>query len=149
MQKEIHVGRLSPRRHWTNVLTRYTVGVGGAAVIGAITLIFAYLLWVVAPILLPAEITAPTEYRVAERPAALVDVSENGEAMVRISETGIVEFFSVADGSGIAAYDLGSTIVKAKRLSPLVDTYALLDNNNNLLFVKTDYIVDFLSLIHI
>ena len=56
MQKEIHVGRLSPRRHWTNVLTRYTVGVGGAAVIGAITLIFAYLLWVVAPILLPAEI---------------------------------------------------------------------------------------------
>ena len=63
--------------------------------------------------------------------------------MVRISETGIVEFFSVADGSGIAAYDLGSTIVKAKRLSPLVDTYALLDNNNNLLFVKTDYIVDF------
>ena len=143
MQKEIHVGRLSPRRHWTNVLTRYTVGVGGAAVIGAITLIFAYLLWVVAPILLPAEITAPTEYRVVERPAALVDVSENGEAMVRISETGIVEFFSVADGSGIAAYDLGSTIVKAKRLSPLVDTYALLDNNNNLLFVKTDYIVDF------
>ena len=143
MQKEIHVGRLSPRRHWTNVLTRYTVGVGGAAVIGAITLIFAYLLWVVAPILLPAEITAPTEYRVVERPAALVDVSENGEAMVRISETGIVEFFSVADGSGIAAYDLGSTIVRAKRLSPLVDTYALLDNNNNLLFVKTDYIVDF------
>ena len=143
MQKEIHVGRLSPRRHWTNVLTRYTVGVGGAAVIGAITLIFAYLLWVVAPILLPAEITAPTEYRVVERPAALVDVSENGEAMVRISETGIVEFFSVADGSGIAAYDLGSTIVKAKRLSPLVDTYALLDNDNNLLFVKTDYIVDF------
>ncbi|MEC7420431.1 MAG: ABC transporter permease subunit [Pseudomonadota bacterium] len=143
MRKEIHVGRLSPRRHWTNVLTRYTVGVGGAAVIGAITLIFAYLLWVVAPILLPAEITAPTEYRVVERPAALVDVSENGEAMVRISETGIVEFFSVADGSGIAAYDLGSTIVKAKRLSPLVDTYALLDNNNNLLFVKTDYIVDF------
>ena len=49
----------------------------------------------------------------------------------------------MADGSGIAAYDLGSTIVKAKRLSPLVDTYALLDNDNNLLFVKTDYIVDF------
>ena len=31
MQKELHVGRLSSRRHWTNVLTRYTVG--GAAVI--------------------------------------------------------------------------------------------------------------------
>lgn len=143
MQNQIHVGRLSPRRHWTNVLTRYTVGVGGAAVIGAITLIFAYLLWVVAPILLPAEIETPTDYRIVERPTALVDVSENGEAMVRISETGIVEFFSVADGSGIAAFDLGRTIVKAKRLSPLVDTYALLDDNNNLLFVKTDYIIDF------
>lgn len=145
MQKELHVGRLSSRRHWTNVLTRYTVGVGGAAVIGAITLIFAYLLWVVAPILLPADIETPTEYQLNDREAALMDVSENGEVMFRIGNDGVVEFFSIDDGRGLAAYDLKLNITHAQRVSPLVDTYALLDTNNNLLFIKADYIVDFVD----
>ena len=145
MQKELHVGRLSSRRHWTNVLTRYTVGVGGAAVIGAITLIFAYLLWVVAPILLPADIEAPTEYQLNDRAAALMDVSENGEVMFRVGNDGVVEFFSIEDGRGLAAYDLKLDITRAQRVSPLVDTYALLDTDNNLLFIKADYIVNFVD----
>ena len=90
--------RLSPRRHWTNLLTRYTVGVGGGAVIGAITLIFAYLLWVVAPILLPAEIEDPAEYDLSDRPTTLIDVSENGEVIFRASADGFIEFFSIEDG---------------------------------------------------
>jgi phosphate transport system permease protein len=145
MQKELHAGRLSSRRHWTNVLTRYTVGVGGAAVIGAITLIFAYLLWVVAPILLPANIETPTEYQLNDRETALMDVSENGEVMFRIGNDGVVEFFSIDDGRGLAAYDLKLNITQAQRVSPLVDTYALLDTNNNLLFIKADYIVNFVD----
>jgi phosphate transport system permease protein len=145
MQKELHAGRLSSRRHWTNVLTRYTVGVGGAAVIGAITLIFAYLLWVVAPILLPANIETPTEYQLNDRETALMDVSENGEVMFRVGNDGVVEFFSIDDGRGLAAYDLKLNITQAQRVSPLVDTYALLDTNNNLLFIKADYIVNFVD----
>ena len=44
------LGRPWRRRHWTNRITETVVGIGGGAVIAAITLIFAYLLWVVAPI---------------------------------------------------------------------------------------------------
>ena len=103
--------RLSPRRHWTNLFTRYTVGVGGGAVIGAITLIFAYLLWVVAPILLPAEIEDPAEYDLSDRPTTLIDVSENGEVIFRASADGFIEFFSI-DTPGV-------TIVPAPIRLPL------------------------------
>lgn len=138
-------GRLSPRRHWTNLFTRYTVGVGGGAVIGAITLIFAYLLWVVAPILLPAEIEDPAEYNLGDRPTTLIDVSENGEVIFRASADGFIEFFSIEDGRVLRAYNLNKSIKSARRVSPLVDTYALLDNNNNLLFVRAEYIVNFVN----
>lgn len=137
--------RLSPRRHWTNLLTRYTVGVGGGAVIGAITLIFAYLLWVVAPILLPAEIEDPAEYDLSDRPTTLIDVSENGEVIFRASADGFIEFFSIEDGRVLRAYNLNKSIKSARRVSPLVDTYALLDNKNNLLFVRAEYIVNFVN----
>ena len=137
--------RLSPRRHWTNLFTRYTVGVGGGAVIGAITLIFAYLLWVVAPILLPAEIEDPAEYNLGDRPTTLIDVSENGEVIFRASADGFIEFFSIEDGRVLRAYNLNKSIKSARRVSPLVDTYALLDNNNNLLFVRAEYIVNFVN----
>ena len=56
MDDLVQTGRLSRKRYWSNKATQWVVGLGGAAVIGAITTIFAYLLWVVAPILLPASI---------------------------------------------------------------------------------------------
>ena len=100
---------------------------------------FRLLLWVVAPILLPAEIETPTDYRIVERSTALVDVGENGEAMVRISETGIVEF-SLWQMVRIAAFDLGRTIVKqnataGRHLCPI--------RRQQQSAVKTDYIIDF------
>jgi phosphate transport system permease protein len=73
------LGRLSRRRYWTNRVTETVVGVGGGAVIAAITLIFAYLLWVVAPIFASAKIEAGNQIQTVDRPTALVDVSENGE----------------------------------------------------------------------
>ena len=106
------------------MLTRYTVGVG-AAVIGAITLIFAYLLMGCCADTPAGRHEAPTEYQLNDREAALMDVSENGEVMFRIGNDGVVEFFSIEDGRGLAAYDLKLDITRAQRVSPLVDTYAL------------------------
>ena len=85
-------GRLSRRRYWINRVTESVVGVGGGAVIAAITLIFAYLLWVVAPIFASADIEAGKQIQTVERPTALVDISENGEVVSRFSSNGIVEF---------------------------------------------------------
>ena len=70
------LGRLSRRRHWTNRITETVVGIGGGAVIAAITLIFAYLLWVVAPIFKSADIEQGNSLESPKDPA-LVDISEN------------------------------------------------------------------------
>ena len=83
------LGRLSRRRHWTNRITETVVGIGGGAVIAAITLIFAYLLWVVAPIFKSADIEQGNSLRAAERPTALVDISENGEVVSRLARTAL------------------------------------------------------------
>ena len=143
MDDLVQTGRLSRKRFWSNKATQWVVGLGGAAVIVAITTIFAYLLWVVAPILLPASIDSDLEFAVVERQPLLVDVSENGEAILRISSKGILEFFSAESGQAIAAYSLGINVKSAQRVYPTVDTYALLDEQNRLLFVSTQYIVDF------
>jgi len=79
------LGKLSASRYWLNQSTRWVVAAGGAGVIGAITLIFAYLLWVVAPIFVPGDIESGEQFLVVERSPVLVDVSENGETLMRLS----------------------------------------------------------------
>jgi phosphate transport system permease protein len=143
MHDLMQTGRLSWRRHWSNRITRWIVGLGGAAVIGAITTIFAYLLWVVAPILLPASIDSHVDFEVVDRTPLLVDVSENGEAILRISAQGVLEFYDAESGRPLAAYSLGIELKSAQRVYPTVDSYALLDDANQLIFISTKYIVDF------
>ena len=64
MQEVDSVGHLSRRRYWTNRVTESVVGVGGGAVIAAITLIFGYLLWVVAPMFSSADIQAGKQIQI-------------------------------------------------------------------------------------
>ena len=137
------LGRLSRRRHWTNRITETVVGIGGGAVIAAITLIFAYLLWVVAPIFKSADIEQGNSLRAAERPTALVDISENGEVVSRFSKNGIVEFYDQASGRAVAAFDLGLQVRLIQRVYPLVDLYALVDAERQLHFVRSQHIVNF------
>ncbi len=137
------IGRLPPKRLWSNRATRWVVASGGAAVIGAIGLIFAYLLWVVAPIFIPASIDDAVVTPVVERPPLLVDVSENGEILLRISRTGIVEFYDAGTGQPVKALNLGLTFSRAQRVYPTVDLYALVDAEQRLHFVRTEYTVRF------
>lgn len=135
--------RLSRRRYWINRITEIVVGIGGGAVIAAITLIFAYLLWVVAPIFKSADIEPGNQLRAAERPTALVDISENGEVVSRFSNDGIVEFYDQASGRAVAGFDLGLQVRSIERVYPLVDLYALIDEERLLHFVRSQHIVNF------
>ena len=137
------IGRISARRSLADRTTKWVIGLGGAAVIGAITLIFAYLLWVVGPMLWPGSIDSAIEHRVVDRSAALVDISENGEVALRLSQEGIVEFYEVATGRPTAGFDLGRTIAHAQRVYPTVDMYALVDPAGQMSFVKATYTVSF------
>lgn len=143
MHDEDSLGRLSRRRYWTNRITESVVGVGGGAVIAAITLIFAYLLWVVAPIFASAEIEASGQFQTADRNTAFVDISENGEVVSRFSEQGVVEFYDESSGRPVAAFDLGLQIKKIQRAYPLVDLYAVLEPGGLLQFVRSQHIVSF------
>ncbi len=143
MGDSIDVGGLSRRRRWSDRTTQWIVSLGGAAVIGAIALIFAYLLWVVAPIFVPGSISPELEFATAERYTKLVDVSENGEVYLRISADGIVEYFDSATGAPVAAYDLDTQIKHAERLYPTVDTYLLIDTLDQVHFIRSQYIVSF------
>jgi phosphate transport system permease protein len=138
-----NAGRLPARRLWHNRLTRWVVALGGAAVIGAIALIFMYLLWVVAPILIPGSIDTSPTHRVGERSPILVDVSENGEAILRIAADGVLEFYDQASGAPIAAFSLGQPVVDARRVYPFVDIYAVRIPDDRILLLRTQYIVSF------
>ena len=137
------VGRISARRSLIDRSTKWVIGLGGAAVIGAITLIFAYLLWVVAPMLWPGSIGPSLSHRVVDRSPALVDISENGEVALRLSHDGIVEFYEVATGRPTAGFNLGRTVAHARRIYPTVDMYALVDPEGQMTFMKATYTVSF------
>ena len=139
----VAVGRISARRSFTDRTTKWVIALGGVAVIGAITLIFAYLLWVVAPLLLPGSIGESVQHRVVDRSPALVDVSENGEVLFRLSHDGIVEFYQAETGRPIAGFNLGRNVRLAQRVYPTVDLYALLEPSGDLSFVRTTYTVSF------
>ncbi len=143
MGESINVGRMSTRRIWSDRITRWVIGLGGASVIGAITLIFAYLLWVVAPILLPGDIDRGLAINVTERDAVLVDISENGEVALRLNRDGIVEFYGAENGAPITGFSLGRRITHAQRVYPLVDVYAAVDEAQNVFFVQARYTVSF------
>ncbi|WP_028626929.1 ABC transporter permease subunit [Metapseudomonas resinovorans] len=85
-------------------LTHWYVLVGGLAVLGAITLIFFYLAYVVLPLFKGAELTA----RKAQSPAwlqqqdagkpLLLTLEEQNMVGMRVADKGEVQFFSTKDG---------------------------------------------------
>ena len=139
------VGQIKARRNFVDRATKWVIGFGGAAVIGAITLIFAYLLWVVAPLLAPGSIDELAAHPVVERTPVLVDISENGEVSLRLSRSGIVEFYQAETGQPIAGFNIGREVINAQRVYPTVDLYALVDPSGNLSFVKATYTVSFVD----
>jgi len=134
---------LSKTRGLTNRLTEWVVGLGGGAVILSIALIFFYLLWVVAPIFVPASIDAPGRMTLTEQPSLLVDVSENGDAVFRVAANGHLEFYDAANGTPLAAFSIDRPATEARRVYPNVDLYTVRDESGALWFTQTRYVVSF------
>ncbi len=83
---------------------RYGVIAGGLGVIGAIVLIFFYLLYVVFPLFLSAEIQPITSFQIPEVHSGktlLLANEEQNEVGVRFTDQGVVVFFSMATGKTI------------------------------------------------
>ena len=94
----------SPYQRWRRIkdkIAQYGVIAGGLGVIGAIVLIFFYLLYVVFPLFLAAEAHSLTSYQVPEQPLGktlLLANEEQNEVGVRFTDQGLAVFFSMATG---------------------------------------------------
>jgi phosphate transport system permease protein len=84
-----------------DTLARHTVVVGGLGIIGAIVLIFFYLLYAVFPLFLPAHSEAVASYSVPEKSLGktlLLAAEEQNEVGVRFTDQGKAVFFAVKTG---------------------------------------------------
>ena len=91
-------------------LTRWYVFIGGLAVLGAITLIFFFLGYVVYPLFQGADLNAkqaitPVWMQDAGKPL-MISVEEQNQVGMRVSDKGMVLFFSVKDGKELSRVDL-------------------------------------------
>ena len=89
-----------------DAMARYTVGLGGAFVIGAVALIFFYLLYIVIPLFMPADAKPLASYPLpgeSQAVTAFLTMDELREVGVRYTQTGQVYFFKVADGTSTGA----------------------------------------------
>jgi phosphate transport system permease protein len=91
---------------------RWAIAVGGVGVIGAVVLIFFYLLWVVLPLFLPADIEGPVEWRMADwqdDEAIYLAVEEQQEIGLRLSTSGEMAFFNVKTRQPLRTISFGDT----------------------------------------
>ncbi|MDX1555536.1 MAG: LpqB family beta-propeller domain-containing protein, partial [Xanthomonadales bacterium] len=131
-------------------LARWLIAVGGVAVIWMVVLIFFYLLWVVAPLFLPAD----TEYHpVSKRPAWMqsgpvwLAIEEQQSIGLRISENGQGDFFRVSDGSRVKPVNFpfprGTRISKVAE-TPAGDRIAAVATGDRQVYVfRHDYETDY------
>jgi len=91
-------------------LTRWYVLVGGLAVLGAITLIFFFLAYVVAPLFQGASLTkedalTPAWIQDAGKPL-MISLEEQNQVAMRVSDKGQALFFNVETGAELKRVDL-------------------------------------------
>jgi phosphate transport system permease protein len=141
------------RRRWRGLIdrvTRYVMAVGGISVIGAIVLIFFYLLYVVIPLFRPATVEMRAEYPVpggAEAETLLLATEEYAEIGLRLTADGRALFFRNKDGSVLAeervVLDPGVTITSVASGDPSEGTVALGLSNGKSVVLQHVYEVSY------
>lgn len=91
-------------------LARWYVSIGGLAVLGAITLIFFYLIYVVMPIFGGAELKGHEAQQPAwlaqEGKPLLLAIEEQNQVAMRLNQAGQVQFFALKNGESLQQQQL-------------------------------------------
>jgi phosphate transport system permease protein len=125
---------------------RWAIAAGGISVILAVVLIFFYLLWVVIPLFLPADIR-PVEERVIpgweDSSARLVSVEEQQEVGLRLSDAGEIMFFNVSSGEELRTerlpLDEGDGVVLATNAVDAFGHVAAASDSGDVLVFRHQY----------
>ena len=134
-----------------DTLARFGVIAGGLSVIGALILIFFYLLYVVIPLFKPAAAEMANHYALpdsAQGKTVLLDVEEQNEVAVRLTDKGQAVFFEAATGKVILTEAIkipeGAHIVSFAQGSPISEgavIYGL--SNGQAVVVKHQYQISY------
>ena len=85
------------------------IAFGGLSIIGAVLLIFFYLLYEVAPMFVPADIEQVNQYDIPgaqNSPTLMLSMEEQAEVALRIQENNTLTFFSVKNGNVLQSQKL-------------------------------------------
>lgn len=132
-------------------LTRWYVLVGGLAVLGAITLIFFFLAYVVAPLFQGASLTStdaitPAWMQDAGKPL-MISLEEQNQVAMRVSDKGQALFFDIDSGAELKRVDLpvpaGATVTSIGDDQPGQPLVAVGFSNGQALVFRHTYKVSY------
>ncbi|WP_024644658.1 ABC transporter permease subunit [Pseudomonas syringae] len=138
-------------RAFKDRLTHWYVAVGGLAVLAAITLIFFYLAYVVAPLFKGASLTAEPELSAAWMQDAgkplMITIEEQNLIGMRISDKGEVIFFNIRDGAELQRIALplppGVSVASIGKDQPGAPLIALGLSNGQVLVFRHSYLTTY------
>lgn len=122
--------------HWRKIkdsIAKYLIAVGGIGVIGAILLIFLYLLYEVVPLFQSAKIKPLAEYQLQiDQPSIYLAVEEQNKLALRLFPDGQVQYVDL--DSGKTAYDLTLPLPEGSKIT----SFALNSDESRLFAVGLD-----------
>ncbi|MFK7730102.1 MAG: ABC transporter permease subunit [Pseudomonadales bacterium] len=131
------------KRRFKDRFARYAIAGGGLAVIGAILLIFLYLVYEIAPLFQSASIEEKSSYSLGGDTQALhIALEEQGELFLRVNDKGMAEFRQVDSGKLRKAVPLlgsSETIRSFALASNESRVFALGLSNGTVKVLKHDY----------
>lgn len=95
-----------------DAIAKWVIALGGFAVIGAVLLILFYLLFVVAPLFMPAQSSLEEVGQRSEwnaQPTEFLAIEEQQQIALRIDRKGVVEFFNVDDLQVVESFNLAAS----------------------------------------
>jgi phosphate transport system permease protein len=90
-------------------LASWGIAFGGVSIIGAVLLIFFYLLYEVAPMFVAADIEQVNQYQIpgaANSPTLMLSMEEQAEVALRVQQNNTLTFFSVNNGEVLQTHKL-------------------------------------------
>lgn len=137
-------------RKFKDSFARVSIGTGGISVIVAITLIFFYLLYEVAPLFASAEAERLAAYELPAKEAGNTIYSgaeEQGEKAFRVTDLGKVIFYNTVDGSIDHELSLpieeGVVVSSVANADPASRTFVLGLSNGSALVLKHSYKISY------
>jgi phosphate transport system permease protein len=140
------------KRKLKDQFAKVSIATGGISVIVAITLIFFYLLYEVAPLFESAEAERVASYEIPAAEAGRTVFSgaeEQGEKAFRVTESGLVVFFNTIDGSidnkEQVPLDDGVTVTSVAQADPASRTFVLGLSDGQAMVLKHSYQISYPS----